>query len=70
MNTSKLKRGDITFNCVGFIDRRSEDLHARGASIEQKRFAFRVARNRKERGRIDRELREEQLPCLLRRQAG
>lgn len=43
----------IRFNVKGFIDRRSEDLHARYESIEQRRFAHRVARNRKERVRIE-----------------
>jgi hypothetical protein len=40
----------------GFPDRRTEDLHARYDSIEQRRFALRVARNHKERDRLARQV--------------
>ena len=36
-------------------DRRSVDLHLRAASIEEKRFAYRVARNPTEQDRVQRE---------------
>ena len=42
----------IRFNCVGYIDRRSEDLHARYDEIERRRWERRVARNHKERDRL------------------
>jgi hypothetical protein len=37
------------------VDRRTVDLHLRADSIEEKRFALRVARNPTERERIERE---------------
>ena len=40
----------------GFPDRRTEDLHARYDSIEQRRWQLRVARNHKERDRLARQV--------------
>lgn len=57
----------VTLSCKGFIDRRSEDLHARHDVIEERRFQHRLARNRKERERIERVVAE--VPVMMQRQA-
>lgn len=62
-------KSNVVLNVVGYLDRRTEDLHARYASIEEQRFAFIVARNHKEKDRILREKLEDEVPSLLKRQA-
>lgn len=67
-------RMKIRLSCTGYVDRRTEDLHARHDSIERKRFEQRVKRNAKERERLERFARAQALiECgeisILRRQA-
>jgi hypothetical protein len=46
---------NVRFNVVGVsLDRRTVDLHRRHDSIVRQRFAWKVARNRKELKRVSR----------------
>jgi hypothetical protein len=60
----------IEFRRLDTLDRRNLAQLQSYDSIEQKRFAIRVARNAKERARLARQAQVEQLPALLRPQAG
>lgn len=60
---------NVQFNCIGFLDRRTADLHRAHDVIEERRFRLKVAANHKERDRVSREL-QFPVPMLLRRQAG
>jgi hypothetical protein len=60
----------ITFNVRGFLDRRSGslDLQKHADALLEKQWRQRVARNIKERARLDREERRNR-PAMLLRQA-
>jgi hypothetical protein len=58
----------VALSCCGYLDRRTEAQHASYAAIEEQRFQYRVARNAKERDRIQREVAREF--AIPRRQAG
>lgn len=58
----------ITFNVRGYLDRRSVQLHQRADVLVEKTWRDRVARNPKERARLERE-KQSAMPSILRRQA-
>jgi hypothetical protein len=60
----------VEFQLRDTLDRRTLEQLASYESIERKRYEWRVARNAKERARIARVAAAEQLPSLLRPQAG